>query len=138
MQYSQKWETILSIVIVVVIISIILLSLVKIVEYDNELNYQYDKTNYVSILEKNTNALIKQVDTSNLKEKEVFYLYKTGSQILALSWAANENLKYINYLWENVNSWVYIWAVYSRFCLIEKDALEWQMIKCSIKELIRK
>lgn len=135
---SQKWETIISVVVIVAIISIVLVSLFKIIEYDNELNFQYDKTNYISVLEKNTNSLIKQVDTSNVKEKEIFYLYKNASDIIALTGSENIDYKFINYLGEYVNSGSYLWAIYSRFCLVEKDAPEWQMIKCSVKEMIRK
>lgn len=135
---SHKWETIISVVVIVAIISIVLVSLFKIIEYDNELNFQYDKTNYISVLEKNTNSLIKQIDTSLVKEKETFYLHKTESDIVALTGSENIDYKFINYLWEHINTGSYMWAIYSRFCLVEKDAPEWQMIKCSVKEMIRK
>lgn len=138
MEKNLKWETIVSVIIVVVIISIIIISISKIIEYDNNLNYEYDKINYISMLEKNSNTLVNKVDTSNFLEKEIFYLFKSWSEIKAYSWTQNMDYKYINYLWEYVNSWSYNWAIYTRQCLVEKDSEEWQMIKCSIKELIRK
>lgn len=133
-----KWETIVSVLIIVVIISVVLISMIKIIEYDNELNFQYDKINYISLLEKNTNSLIEKVDTSELFEWDLFFLYKTEDEIKVISWVENQDYKYINYLWEYIHSWSYRWTIYTRQCLVEKDSEEWQMIKCSIRELIRK
>ncbi len=138
MKINKKWETIVSIIIVVVIISVAIISLIKIVEYDDKLKFEYDKINYTSILEKNTISLAKWVDTSNFLENEEFYIYKTWSLVSAFTWVENGDYKYINYLWNYVNTWSYKWAIYTRQCLIEKDSTEWQMIKCSIKELIKK
>lgn len=138
MKINKKWETIVSIIIVVVIISVVIISLIKIIEYDEKLNFEYSKINYTSVLEKNTISLVKWIDTSSFLENEVFYIYKTWSTIEAFSWVENKDYKYINYLWEYVNTWSYRWAIYTRQCLIEKDSEEWQMVKCSIKELIKK
>lgn len=138
MKISKSWETIVSVIILVVIISVVITSIIWIIEYDSNQSYQYDKINYVSVLEKNTNTLIKKINTSTLTENDIFYLYKTGSQIYTFTWTANQDYKYINYLWEYVNTWSYNWAIYARQCLLQKDAIEWQVIKCSIKELIKK
>lgn len=135
---NKNGETIVSVIIVVVIISIVTISMIKIVEYDNNLNFEQDKINYISLLEKNTNIMVNKIDTSNLLENEVFFINKNWTKIEVFSWVENQEYKYINYLWENVNSWSYLWAIYTRQCIIEKDSPEWQMIKCSIKELIRK
>lgn len=137
MKKNIKWETILSVVIIIVIISLALISLMKISEYDDNLNFEYDKINYISILEKNTITMIKKIDTSKIKENELIYIKKDTNSFQALTWTINETYKYINYLWENVSTWSYNWVFYTRQCLLEKDAIEWQIIKCSVKELIK-
>lgn len=138
MKKNISWETMISIIFAVIIILIIMFSIIKIVEYDNWLNYEYDKINYISILEKNTSNLIQKIDTSNLVEWDLFFLYKTWNEIQVFSWSENEDYKYINYLWEYTNTWSYNWVIYTRQCLVEKDSSEWQMIKCNIKEMIKK
>lgn len=134
---SNRWETIASVIIVIAIIAIILIAFIKIIEYDNELNFQYDKINYLTLLENNTNKIVQKIDTSLLWEWNIFYLYKTGSEIKIFTWIENQEYKYINYLWEYVNSGSYKWPIYTRQCIIQKDTQEGQMIKCGIKELIK-
>ncbi len=135
MKKNLHWETIVSIIILVIIISIALISMIKIIEYDNNLNFEYDKINYISLLEKNTNILIQKIDTSLFQEGDILFLYKTGNTITAFSGSENENYKYTNYLWEYVSTETYKWAIYTRQCLIENKSEEWQMIKCDLKEL---
>lgn len=138
MKNSNKWETIMSIIIIVTIISIIIISMIKIIEYDNKLNYEIDKSNYIYLLERNSNIIAKKIKSSVFSENEIIYLYKSWSNILAFSWSENMNYKYINYLWEYVSNWNHNWAIYERQCLVEKDFDELKIIKCSIKELIKK
>jgi len=138
MIYNKKGETIVSIIITIVIIGLIMISISKIIEYDNNLNYEYDKINHISILEKNANILAKKINILNFEEWDLFFIYQTWSEIKAYSWIQNMDYKYINYLWEYINTWSYNWAIYTRQCLVEKKSIEWQMIKCSVKELIKK
>lgn len=112
--------------------------MVKIIEYDNTLTLEYEKLNYTSLLENNTSKMIQKLDTQEFKEWDVFFLYKTGNTIEAFSGIENEEYKYINYLGEYVHSGSYKWLVYVRQCIIQKDTQEWQMIKCWVKELIKK
>lgn len=138
MKKNTHWETILSVIIIIIIISIILVWMVKIIEYDNTLTLEYEKLNYTSLLENNTSKIVQKLDTQDFKEWDVFFLYKTGSTIQAFSGVENEDYKYINYLGEYVHSGSYKWLIYSRQCIIQKDTQEWQMIKCWVKELIKK
>lgn len=139
MKNEKKAETLVSIIIWVVIISIISFWALKILEYDKNKTWEYDKINEIFILETNTSNLLKKVKTSDFKEKEVFYLYKTGSQILAYSWITNEYMKYINKEWDLItNTWTYDKNIYSRLFIIDKDTATTQLIKWWIKELVRK
>lgn len=136
MRLWNRWETLLSVLFVVMILWVVMISMMKIIEYDKQMSFDYSKTNYISVIEQNTTNLVKSVDTSMFNENEIFYLFKTWSIYKAYSWSTE--YKYINYLWENVNSWSYDWVVYSRECLIYDNTYEWQLIKCWIKELIKK
>ncbi len=137
MKKNKLWETLVWVLIISVIIIIIMFSMSKIVEYDSNLDFEYNKINYLELLKSNTSKIISKIDLSNFLENEEIYLYKTWSLINTFSWSANSNYKYINYLWEHVDT-DYAWIVYARVCLISKVSDEWQMIKCSLKELIKK
>lgn len=137
MKRNLKWETLLTVIISIMIISIAFVVIMKLVEYDNSISFEYNKSNYISILEQNSSNLIKNINTNSLNEGDIIYLYKTWSNVLAFTWINNQDYKYINYLWEHINTWSYNWVVYSRFYFLEKKSIEWQIIKCSIKELIK-
>lgn len=139
MQKNIRWETIIWLVIIITLISIALLSLFKILEYDKKLDLDYKKINYISILETNTYNIIKKINTTNLKENDIFFLEKSWNEINLLTWSLNENYKYISNEWENVLDLKnFKWPIYSRFCIVEKDSESWQNIKCSIREMIKK
>lgn len=138
MEKNISWETLVSILFLVIITSIVIISTLKIIEYDDNLNYEYDKVNYISILEKNSNLIANKIDYLNFLENETLYIYKSWNTIQAFSWIENQDYKYINYLWEHVNSWSYNWTIYERECLIKENDIEWKKIECLIKELIKK
>ncbi len=139
MKNNKKAETLISILIWIVIIIIIAFGTIKMMDYDKRKSLDYDKINEIFILETNANNIIKKVITRNFKEKEVFYLYKTGSQILSYSWSSYDYLKYINANWDLVtNTWSYKWNIYTRLFIVDKDTATTQLIKWWIKELIKK
>ena len=139
MKNNKKAETLVSIIIWIIIISIVAFWTIKMTEFDKEKSLEYDKINEIFLLETNTNNLIKKVKTSDFKEKEIFYLYKTGSQILAFTWISNDYMKYINKNWDLVtNTWTYDWNIYTRLFIVDKDTATTQLIKWWIKELLKK
>ncbi len=133
---NKKAENLISIMIIIVIISIAFLSLSKIIEYDNNINSNINKSNIIAILEKNTNLIVTKIDTSWILENEVFYISQSWSEIKTMTW--NTNYQYINYLWENIDIQTYIWITYSRSCILDKWSTYGQNIKCTIKETIKK
>lgn len=137
MKKSKSWETLTWVLIIAVIIIIVMFSISKIVEYDSNLDFEYNKINYLNLLKSNTSKIVSKIDLSDFWENDEVYLYKTWSKINAFSWTINSDFKYINYMWEWVNS-NYDWVIYSRICLVSKDSDEGQMIKCSLKEMIKK
>ncbi|MDD5770054.1 MAG: hypothetical protein PHE25_03735 [Candidatus Gracilibacteria bacterium] len=137
MKRNLKGETLLTVIISIMIISIAFVVIMKLVEYDNSISFEYNKSNYISILEQNSSNLIKNINTNSLNEGDIIYLYKTGSNVLAFTGINNQDYKYINYLGEHINTGSYNGVVYSRFYFLEKKSIEGQIIKCSIKELIK-
>lgn len=138
MKRNKYWETLLWTLIIVAIIAIIMLSIWKLVQYDSWLNFEYNKKNYLDILSKNTNSISKKINLTNYQLNENIYLYKTWNTILALSWNLNSDFKYINYLWEYINSWSYNWVILERNCLIKKDFFDKNILNCEIKEITKK
>lgn len=132
---NQKAENLISIMIIIVIISIAFLSLSRIIEYDNNINADINKSNIISILEKNAISIVTKIDTSWILENEVFYISQSWSEIKTMTW--NTNYQYINSLWENIDITTYIWIAYSRSCILDKGAPYWQNIKCTLKEIIK-
>lgn len=139
MKKTNKAETLISILIWISIIRAISFWAITMLQYDKEKSLEYDKINDIFLLETNANNIIKKVKTSDFKEKEVFYLYKTGSQILAYTWLTNDYLKYIDNKWNVViNTWTYKWNIYTRLFIVDKDTATTQLIKWWIKELLKK
>lgn len=139
MKINKKAETLVSIIIWILIISIVIFWTIKMIEYDKEKSLEYDKINDIFLLETNANNIIRKIKTSDINEKEVFYLYKTGSQILAYTWLTNDYLKYIDNKWNVViNTWTYKWNIYTRLFIVDKDTATTQLIKWWIKELLKK
>lgn len=135
MKKTNQAETLVSILIWISIISVISFSAVKMIQYDKEKSIDYNKINNIYILETNANNLLKRVNISNFNEKEIFYLYKTWSQILSYSWTNNEYLKYINENWDLVtNTWTYNWKIYTRTFSIDKKTSKNSIININIDE----
>ncbi|MDD5213567.1 MAG: hypothetical protein PHG82_04040 [Candidatus Gracilibacteria bacterium] len=139
MKNNNRAETLISILIGIVIIVIISFGTIEMIDYDKQKSLDYDKINEIFLLETNSNNLIKKIDTKIFKEKEVFYLYKTGSQILAYSGANNDYMKYVNSNGDLVtNTGSYDGNIYTRIFMVDKDTATTQLIKGGIKELIKK
>ncbi|MDD4151934.1 MAG: hypothetical protein PHR68_04935 [Candidatus Gracilibacteria bacterium] len=138
MKKTKKAETLVSILIGVFILSLISIGAIKIMEYDKQKTIEYDKINKIFLLEANSNNLIKKIPTSQFGEKQVFYLYKTGSQILAYSGISNDYIKYIDEDGNTINTGTYKGYIYTRLFIIDKDTSTSQLVKGAIKELIRK
>ncbi len=139
MKKNISWESLVTIIISVSILGIIFVSLYKILEYNSNIDRNFQAFNYVNVLEQNTSNIISKIDTSFLSEWEIFYLYQTGANIEIKTWESNDMYRYINHKGEWIENTLQSQSqIYSRFCFIERDTAEWQSIKCSVKELIKK
>lgn len=129
---NKKWETLAWIIISVAIISIIFLWLWKIIEYNNEIDNNFLKQNYIEILENNTNKTISKLDlnTTNIWDK-IYISQNINNEIEFKNWVWFSDFWYINELWINIdkNS---KWFVFFRECeVVLKNTFK--QINCSIK-----
>jgi hypothetical protein len=97
------------------------------------------------ILEQNATSIIKNIDTSVIAEKEVFYLYKNpGTQtITTLTGAANISYAYVNSAGENItNTGSYQDPLYYQSFIIDQNDTGLrtgsQVVKGTIRELVRR
>lgn len=145
MRNQNTWESLAGIVIWVWILAIAILWIINIILYSTTLIDTFEKATRLNILKDNIQNVTRKVDTSNIAEKETFYIYKNSvtKWFSIYTWATNSQYKYIdengNYI-PNLAS--FTWETYSRILWLEKDdssiTTQNQIIKASIHRLIRK
>ncbi len=146
---NQKWDTLVWVLIWLFIISIIILWLINILSSNYVIEDDYNRNNKLLILQNSTENIIKNIDTSFLTEKDIFYLYKNKDdlkfEIKIHSWTNSENIKYkyIDEFWDLVfNTWSFLGKVYARILYIQRnDTTLWpqnQIIKIWLRELMNK
>ncbi len=141
---NNKWESLVWVIVWVFILSIILLWVTNLLINSNDIIHTYNNKEILNILKSNTENIIKEIDTSNISESEIFYLYKNNStyDFEVFTWANNVEYKYIDIYWTKVNDLTWFTDdIYSRTLLLERDDNTiWsnhQIIKVSIKKLIK-
>lgn len=142
---NNFWESLLWIIIWVSILLFVILWVANLLISSKDILDTYNNKKAISILKNNTEIIIKKIDTSNIKETEIFYLHKDNStnRYEVFTWAVNYTYKYIDENWNNVNDLInFKWYIYSRELWVERnDDSFWnesQIIKASIKQVIRK
>ena len=141
---NNKWESLVWVIVWVFILSIILLWVTNLLINSNDIIHTYNNKEILNILKSNTENIIKEIDTSNISESEIFYLYKNNSTYTfeVFTWTTNAEYKYIDMFWTKVNDLTWFTDdIYSRTLLLERDDNTiWsnhQIIKVSIKKLIK-
>lgn len=142
---NNFWESLIWIIVWVFILSFVILWISNLLIKSKDTINKFKNKNNISILKINTINVIKKLDTSNILENEIFYLYKDNAtkEFKILTWTTNVNSKYIDKNWNRVNDLAnFEWSIYSRILWLERDDTSlWnknQIIKASIKKLIKK
>ena len=73
---SKRGETLVSILVGVVILSIAMGGVVMILIQSRTIEEDYNKNNTLSILQSNAENIVRKTDTSDILEKEIFFLHK--------------------------------------------------------------
>jgi hypothetical protein len=142
---NNFWESLIWIIVWVFILSFIIMWISSLLITSKDNINKFENKNTISILKKNTISIIKKINTNNILENEIFYLYKnnTTKEFETFTWTINVEYKYIDKHWTKINDLAnFNWAIYSRILWLERDDTSlWnnhQIIKASIKRLIKK
>ena len=143
---NSFWESIIWVIIWVFILAFIILWITNLIISNGNVLDTYENKRVLSTLRDNSKNIIKRIDTSAVKETEVFYLYKnqTTKNYEIFTWTVNYSYKYIDRYWNKVNDLdAYLWDIYSRIFWVERSdnsisGKTHQIIKASIKQLIKK
>lgn len=129
MKKNIFWESFVSIILSVTIISIIFIGLYQIIDYNNKIDYDFKKSNYINILQTNTEKIINKIDLSIYNEWSKIYISQDKDNKIEMK--TDQKFWYINELWINVdiNS---KWLVFFRECEI-KTVNSLKTINCVIK-----
>lgn len=104
MKKSQNAESFVGIIVWVFILSFVILWIVNILVFSTDLTTKYNDANRIDILTKNITNIARNMDTSQVKENEIFYIHKNTSAHTyeIYTGSLNENYKYINEIWETI------------------------------------
>lgn len=129
MKKNIFWESFVSIILSITIISIIFIGLYQIIDYNNKIDYDFKKSNYINILQTNTEKIINKIDLSIYNEWSKIYILQDKDNKIEMK--TDQKFWYINEFWINVdiNS---KWLVFFRECDI-KTVNSLKTINCVIK-----
>lgn len=141
---NNLWESLIWIVVWVFILSFIILWITNLLINSKTIVESYEDRKVLNLIKNNTENVIKNIDTSAIKETEIFYLYKdsTNKEFLVFTGTVNAWYKYIDQYWNKVDDLAWFSSdIYARTLWIERDDNSiWdthQIIKVSVKKLIK-
>jgi len=122
---NKKAESLVWIIIAVFILSFTMLGILNIFWFNKWIETTYKDKVYSHIIKGNSENLIKKLDIPEMENNELFYILKddTNKKFYILTGTTNENLKYIDYLWNNVNPNDNVWKTYTRLFQFKADIL---------------
>lgn len=120
-----KGESLIGIIIAISLLWFVILWIANIISYSNNITSNYEISSTIDLIKDNTLTIVKKLDMTNINDWEEFYLNKNyiTKEISIFTWTINENYKYIDSLWNNIDIWVYIWDIYERVITLEKKDL---------------
>lgn len=142
---TRKGESFVWIIVWVFILSIVVLGIANLIIYSATIVDTYKDAARIGILKESLANVIKKIDTSVIRENEIFYVYKNNAtnNFQILTGTTNSGYKYIDELGNYVPDVVsYTWAIYSRILWTEREDTtlnnQDQIIRASIRKLIKK
>lgn len=144
---TRKAESFVWIIVWVFILAFVMLGIVNILIFSTDITTKYNETNRIQVLKQNLTHIIKELDTSALRENEIFYVHKNRA-----SWwnkyeiytgSTNENYKYIDELGNTISDLsLYEWDIYSQVLWVSNEDITFleqnQVIRVSLRKLIKK
>ena len=156
MKKIKKAESFTSIIVWILILSFIIAGIANTLNYSIHLTHQYEEKNQILMLTRNIKNIVKKIDTSEIEENEIFYIYRDTTTeeyefkifrpeecitLLPIWWDEEicHNYRYINYLWETIPDIAeYNWDIYSQEIFIRMRDVSLWITNESIKVYITK
>lgn len=141
---NRRGETLAAIIVGSLVLAAAVSGVAVILAGNASLETEYERSNQVFILQSNAEAIIRRLDTSAIREGEIFYVRKDveNRRFLVLTGSENADYRYVNANGEWVNTGSTTETVFSRIFLMErKDSsvgAGGEVIRAAVKELIRK
>lgn len=145
MLHSRKAESFVGIVVWIFILSFVMLGIVNILVFSTDVTARYNESNRIQVLKQNLTNVVKNIDTSNISENEIFYIHKNrAANVFEIyTWAINQNYRYIDEVGDtipDINTFEN--DIYSQVLWISTEDItfleENQVIRASIKKLVKK
>lgn len=144
MNNSRTGESFVGIIIGVFILGIVIVGIMNLIIFSNNLIKTYDENVITNVLKESLSNILTYVDTSNVWENEIFYIYKnnTTKQYDVFTGSSNVAYKYIDEYGEKIDDInTYDGDIYSRILWLEReDTTLWQenqIIRAGIRKLIK-
>lgn len=134
MKNINKWSTLVSTIVSVVIMSICFITIYKLLDFDNQNSYDFYRLNYINILSYNSDKIMdSSIKTTIFSTWDLVYIKNDWTNITIFTWSVNENYKYINYLWQNIDIQNYKWVYFSRYCKINSYYKDKYLYNCYVE-----
>ena len=146
MRKNIFWESLVGIIIWVSVLSICILGILNLLIYSWYISDTFNNDARINVLKDNATAIVSRLNTTNLRQNEIFYLYKnqgTGNFVI-YSGALNSQYKYIDALGNQVTDLTWFTdPIYARLLWLQREddsilSSKNQIIKASIRKLIKK
>lgn len=147
MLQTRKAESFVGIIVWVFILAFVMLGIVNILIFSTDVTTKYNETNRIQVLKQNLTNIVKSIDTSTLRENEIFYVHKNraswGNKYEVFTGSTNESYKYIDELWNTITDInLYEGDIYSQILWVSSEDISLlsqnQVIRASIKKLVKK
>ena len=146
MLQTRKAESFVGIIVWVFILSFVMLGIVNILIFSTDITTKYNETNRIQVLKQNLTNVVKNLDTSNLSENQIFYVHKNRAdpnQYEIYTGASFSRYRYIDELGNTINDVDnFPWDIYSQVLWVSTEDISLleqnQIIRASIKKLVKK
>lgn len=138
MKNNKRADTIAWIIIAVFILSFAMLGIVNVLDYNQNVSDNYEKETDLYILKSNSENILKSLDVDDVRENEKFYIYKDEStnEFRVMTWATNEQYKYVDKDGNNVDPTNAVWKTFTREFTKKIDILRYDIKPPEINGLV--
>lgn len=142
---NTKAETIVGILIGVFIISITVLWIGSLINYSRGVIQTYDRNTKVVLLKENLINIVWWINIDNVRENEIFYIYKNTNlkEYEVFTGSSNDQYKYIDAFGDTVsNIESFDQDIYARILWVEREDTSLEnsnkLLRASVRRLIKK